>query len=168
MTNLRRDRPGAATYNPPMTTPRQTLEQDVKTALKSGDKERLATCRLLLTDIKNEQIRRGSEVDADAFAALVRKAIKQRAEAAEQFRAGGRPEMAAKEEREAAILEAYLPKQADESEIRAAIAAYVAAEGLAGPKGIGPVMREMLARFGASADGGTINRIARELLGPGG
>ena len=95
----------------------------------------------------------------------MRKAIKQRGEAAEQFRAGGRPELADKEEREAAILEAYLPQQAGEAELRAAIAAFVAAEGLAGPKGIGPVMRAMLARFGAAADGATINRLAREILG---
>jgi uncharacterized protein YqeY len=151
-----------------MTIPRETVERDLKAAMKAGEKERLATLRLLLTDLKNEQIRRGSEVDGDAFAAVVRKAIKQRGEAAEQYRAGGRPELAAKEEREAALLEAYLPPQADEAEIRAAIAAFVAAQGLAGPKGIGPVMREMLARFGATADGGTINRIAREVLGGGG
>jgi uncharacterized protein len=148
-----------------MATPQETVESDLRAALKAGEKEKLATLRLLLTDLKNERIRRGSEVDAETFAGLVRKAIKQRGEAAEQFRAGGRPELADKEEREAAILEAYLPQQVGEAEIRAAIEALVAAEGLSGPKGIGPVMRAMLARFGATADGGTINRLAREILG---
>jgi uncharacterized protein len=150
-----------------MTTPRETIETDLKAALKAGEKEKLATLRLLLTDLKNEQIRRGSEVDDETFAGLVRKAIKQRGEAAEQYRAGGRPELADKEEREAAFLAVYLPAQADEAEIRAAIAEYVAAEGLAGPKAIGPVMRAMLARFGAAADGATVNRLAREILSGG-
>ena len=148
-----------------MATPQETVESDLRAALKAGDKEKLATLRLLLADVKNERIRRGPEVDAETFAGLVRKAIKQRGEAAEQFRAGGRLELAEKEEREAAILEAYLPQQAGEAEIRAAIAAFAAAEGLSGPKGIGPVMRAMLARFGATADGATINRLAREVLG---
>ena len=103
-----------------MATPQETVESDLKAALKAGEKENLATLRLLLTDLKNERIRRGSEVDAETFAGLVRKAIKQR-EAAEQFRAGSRPELADKEEREAEILEAYLPQQVGEAEIRAAI-----------------------------------------------
>lgn len=147
-----------------MTTPRETIETDLKAALKAGEKEKLSTLRLLLTDIKNEHIRRGAEVDDETFAGLVRKAIKQRGEATEQFRAGGRPEMADKEEREAALLSVYLPKQADEAELRAAIAEFVAAEGLAGPKAMGPVMRAMLARFGTAADGATVNRLAREIL----
>lgn len=150
-----------------MTNPRETIERDLKAALKAGEKEKLATLRLLLTEIKNEQIRRGSEVDEEAFAGLVRKGIKQRGEAAEQYRAGGRPELADKEEREADFLAAYLPQQADEAEIRVAIAEFVAAEGLAGRQAIGPVMRAMMARFGARADGATVNRLAREILGGG-
>ena len=98
-----------------MATPQETVESDLRAALKAGDKEKLATLRLLLADVKNERIRRGSKVDTKTFAGLVRKAIKQRGEAAEQFRAGGRLELAEKEEREAAILEAYLPQQAGEA-----------------------------------------------------
>ncbi|HXO29728.1 MAG TPA: GatB/YqeY domain-containing protein [Thermoanaerobaculia bacterium] len=85
-----------------------------------------------------------------------------------QYRAGQREELAAKEESEAVILAGFLPAAADEGEIRAAVAALIAERGLSGPQAIGPVMKEMLARFGTSADGATINRIARELLGAGG
>ncbi|HLX08659.1 MAG TPA: GatB/YqeY domain-containing protein [Thermoanaerobaculia bacterium] len=145
--------------------PQQRIEAELKAALKSGDKLRLQTLRLLLTDIKNERIRRGGEVDEAGFVALVRKAIKQREEAATQYRAGERRELAAKEESEAAILAGFLPAAADEAEIRRAIAALIAERGLAGPQAIGPIMKETLARFGTSADGATINRIARELLG---
>lgn len=149
-------------------TPQQRIEAGVKEALKAGDKSRLQTLRLLLTEIKNERIRRGGEVDEAGFVGLVRKSIKQREEAAAQYRAGNRADLAAKEDEEAKILSAFLPAAADEGDIRAAIAALIAERGLSGPAAIGPVMKEMLARFGTSADGATINRIARELLGQGG
>ena len=148
--------------------PQQRIESELRAAMKSGDKLRLQTLRLLLTEIKNERIRRGGEVDEAGFAALVRKAIKQREEAAGQYRAGNRPDSAAKEDSEAAILVTFLPAAADEGEIRAAIAALIADRGLSGPQAMGPIMKEMLARFGGTADGATLNRIARELLSAGG
>jgi len=157
-----------AAATPAAAAPQQRIEAEVRAAMKSGDKARLQTVRLLLTEIKNDRIRRGGEVDEAGFVALVRKAIKQREEAAAQYRAGQRQELAAKEESEAAILAGFLPAAADESEIRAAVAALIDERGLSGPQAIGPVMKEMLARFGTSADGATINRIARELLGAGG
>jgi uncharacterized protein YqeY len=146
------------------TTPQQRIEADVKTAMKAGDKERLSTLRMLLTEIKNERIRRGSDVDEAGFVSLVRKAIKQREDSISQYRAGHREELAAKEEAEAKILAAYLPAQVDEGQIRSAVEALVAERGLSGPASIGPIMKEMLARFGSSADGATINRVAREVL----
>lgn len=146
------------------TPPQQRIEADVKTAMKSGEKEKLSTLRMLLTEIKNERIRRGSDVDEAGFVSLVRKAIKQREEAASQYRNGGREELAAKEESELKILSGYLPAQVDEGQIRAAVEEVVAAKGLSGPAAMGPIMKEVLARFGSSADGATINRIAREVL----
>lgn len=146
------------------TTPQQRIEADVKAAMKAGDKEKLATLRMLLTEIKNERIRKGSEVDEDGFVSLVRKAIKQREEAASGFQKGGRAEMAAKEESEAAFLATFLPAQVDEAQIRTAVQELVAERGLSGPASIGPIMKEMLARFGSSADGAVINRVAREVL----
>jgi uncharacterized protein YqeY len=150
------------------TPPQQRIEADVKAAMKSGEKEKLSTLRMLLTEIKNERIRRkGEEVDEAGFVSLVRKAIKQREDSVSQYRLGGREELAAKEEAEMKMLEAYLPAQVDEGQIRAAIEELVAARNLSGPAAIGPVMKEMLARFGSSADGATINRIAKETLAKG-
>ena len=146
------------------TTPQQRIEADVKTAMKSGDKERLGTLRMLLTEIKNERIRRGEEVDETGFVSLVRKAIKQREEAATQYRAGNREELAAKEDSEAKMLAGFLPAQVDEGQIRAAIQVLIDERGLSGPSAMGQVMKEMIARFGSSADGATINRITREVL----
>jgi uncharacterized protein YqeY len=146
------------------TTPQQRIEADVKTAMKAGEKERLSTLRMLLTEIKNERIRRGSDVDEAGFVSLVRKAIKQREEAALQYRNGAREELAAKEESEARLLASFLPAQVDEAQIRAAVEAAVAERGLSGPAAIGPIMKEMMGRFGSSADGAVINRVAREVL----
>jgi len=137
----------------------------VKDALKAKDKDRLGTLRMLLTDLKNEKIRLGEEVDEEGFFAVVRRGIKQRRDSETQYRDGGRAELADKEKLEAEILAAYLPQQAGEDEIRAAVQEYVAAEGLEGPRGIGPVMKAMIERFGGTADGTTINKVAREVLG---
>ena len=148
-----------------MSTPQETIQTQIKEALKAGDKERLSTLRLLLAAIKNETIRAGEEVDEAGFLKLVRKAIKQRKDSAEQYRKGDREELASKEEREAEILAAYLPPQVDEEELRSSIAALVESEGLAGPAAIGTIMKTMMAKYAGQTDGGTVNKIARKLLG---
>lgn len=147
-----------------MSTPQQTVQNDLKTAMKAKDKERLSTLRMLLTAIKNEQIDKGAELDDDGFLVVVRRLVKQRKDSSKQYRDNGRDELADKEDAEAAILEGYLPTQVDEAVLKQAIADFIAAEGLSGPKGIGPVMKAMMQKFGATAEGGTINKIARELL----
>lgn len=147
-----------------MPTPSENIQNQIKEALKAGDKERVSTLRLLLTSIKNEAIRAGSEVDEAGFLKLVQKALKQRKDSVEQYRKGGREELAAREEREAEILSAYLPPQVDEDELRTAIQALVEAEGLSGPAAIGAIMKSMMAKYSGRAEGGTINKIAREVL----
>jgi uncharacterized protein YqeY len=147
-----------------MTTPREQLELEIRAALKAGEKRRLATLRLLLTAVNNERIRGGEEVDEAGFLRLVQKAIKQRRDSAEQYRKGGRVELAENEEAEAEILGGYLPPAVSEEELRSVIAALVERENLAGPAAIGRVMKEMMSRFSGRTEGGTINRIAREVL----
>lgn len=132
--------------------------------MKARDKERLPVLRMLLTDLKNERIATGEEVDEDRFVAVVRRGIKQRNEAAEGFSAAGRTESAAAEEAEAEILAAYLPAQVSEDEIRRSIEELAEAQGLAGPRDLGKVMGPTLKRYGGSTDGATVQRIAREVL----
>lgn len=146
------------------TPPRARIEHDLRAALKAGEKQRLATLRLLLAEITNDEIRERSPLDETRFYAVVRRGIKQRRESAEQFRAGGRDEAAVREEEEAAILEEYLPRQVGEEELTAAVRELIAREGLEGPRAIGVVMRTMMERYAGRADGSVINRIARELL----
>jgi len=147
-----------------MTAPRDRLEAEIRSALKSGDKPRLATLRLLLTAVDNERIRQGEEVDDHTLLQLVQKAIKQRRDSAEQYRRGNREELAAAEEAEAEILGGFLPPQVAEEELRAAIEALVEEEKLEGPAAIGRVMKEMMSRYSGRADGATINGIARAVL----
>ena len=79
--------------------PQEQIESDVKEALRSGEKEKLSTLRLLLSEIKNERIRSREQVDEETFLRLVRKGIKQRKDSAEQYREGSRAELAEAEER---------------------------------------------------------------------
>ena len=148
-----------------MSEPRERIEADLRAARKAGQPERVATLGMLLTAIDNERIRAGEAVDDTTFATLVQRAIKQRKEAAEQYRQGGAEERAGREEREVEILAGYLPEQVGEEELREAIRELVEAGGLSGPAGIGRVMGQMMARYRGRADGSVINRLAREILG---
>lgn len=148
-----------------MTTPLDQVQGDLKDALKARDAERRDTLRLLLTALKNEKIERGDDLDEAGFLAVVKRLVKQRRDSAEQYREGGRDELAAQEEREIAVLEGYLPQQASEHDIRQAIERMVAEQGLEGPRAIGPIMQAMMKHFGAAADGKTVSRIARDVLG---
>lgn len=145
-------------------TPQQRIELDLRGAMKAGDKERVGTLRMLLAELKNERIRRGGEVDEAGFLTALRKGIKQREEAAEQFDQGSRPEQAAKERREAEILGSYLPAAPSEDEVRQAVEAYVAEHGLSGPQAMGRVMPAMIQRFEGRADNAVVSKVAREVL----
>ena len=147
-----------------MAQPQERVQNDLKDAMKAGDKERTGTLRMLLAELKNERIRAGGEVSEEAFLGLVQKAVKQRHDAAEQYRGAGRPELAEKEEREAKILGGYLPEAASEDEVRAAIQQLVTTESL-GPKDLGRVMGAVLPKFKGRIDGKVVQRLAREVLG---
>jgi uncharacterized protein YqeY len=147
-----------------MSNPQEQISTDLRQALKAGEKERVSTLRMLLSEIKNEQIRERQEIDEQGFSRLVRKSIKQREESAEQYDKGGRGELAAKERREIEILSVYMPEEIGEEKLRGAIAEILAESGQSGPQAMGLVMREMMARFGGQADGKRINELVREQL----
>ena len=145
-------------------TPKEGLEADVREAMKARQRERLLTLRLLVTDLNNKGIETRADVDEATFFALVQRSIKQRRESAEMYGDGGREDLASKELREIGFLEAYLPKQVTDDEIREQIAAFVAEQSLDGPAAIGTVMKEMMPRFSGGAEGSTISRLAKEIL----
>ncbi len=126
---------------------RDRINEAVKTAMKAGDKPRLATLRLITAALKDRElgIGQGAPVGGGALSeadivAVLQKMVKQRRDSIEQYTSGGRPELAEKEAAEIAVLEEYLPKMMDEAASRAAIAALIAEVGAAGPKDMGKVM----------------------------
>jgi len=124
----------------------------------------LSTLRLLKAAIKNRQVELRAELSDQEVLGLVSREVKRCAEAEEQFRAGGRPELADKEAAEAVILGAYLPAQLSEAEINEIVGRIVAATGAKGPQDMGKVMQQVMAETRGRADGKLVSGIVRRSL----
>jgi hypothetical protein len=145
---------------------RDKINDDLKTAMKAGDKDRVGTLRLVNAAIKSADIdaRPKDKIsDADILSVMA-KMIKQRRDSIEQFQAGGRPELADKEAAEIAVIEGYMPKQMSEAEAKTAIAAIIKETGAAGPKDMGKVMAALKAKFSGQMDFGKASAAVKELL----
>jgi uncharacterized protein YqeY len=136
--------------------------------MKSGDKARLAAVRLVLAKVKDRDIElrtAATKPDDDALVIeVLQKMVKQRRESIQLFEQGGRPEKAADEKAELAVIEEFLPQQLSETETRAAIEAIKAETGAAGVKDMGKVMGELKARHGAVLDMGKASGWVKEAL----
>jgi uncharacterized protein len=137
------------------------IRNDLNAARKERDKLRTTVYSTFLSEIRNREIELGSEASDEDVQALITTAIKRRREAAEQMRAGGREELAAKEEQEAAVLQAYLPPQLDEGEVREMVRQAIAG----GASDLGAVMKAVMPRVKGRFEGKELNRIVREELG---
>jgi hypothetical protein len=136
------------------------LRADQIVARKAADKDRTLVLGTVLAALKNRELDTGAApADADVVDVL-RKQIKQRLDSVEQYRAGGREDLAVKEEFEIGVLSGYLPPEADPEEIRAAARDAVAS----GASDIGRLMGVLMGRFKGKVDGKVINEIAREAL----
>jgi uncharacterized protein YqeY len=147
---------------------RDDLKQAQITAMKGGDKERLAALRLILARVKDRDIEqrtaaRPMEDDALIIDTL-QKMAKQRRESIEMYEKGGREELAAIERGELAVIEEFLPRQMDEDETRAAIEAIKAELGASGLKDMGRVMAELKARHGTVLDLGRASAWVKDML----
>jgi uncharacterized protein YqeY len=136
------------------------VRADITSAMKSSERERAAALRMVLSELQ-KAVKEGS---GDELAVL-RRERKRRLEAAEQFRGGGRPELADKEESEAALIQGYLPAELDDSELDSMIAHAISDTGASSPKDMGQVMREVMARVEGRADGKRVSGRVREALG---
>ena len=143
---------------------RKLLEADMKEALRSRDTVRLETVRGARGAIRNKEIEVGKVLDDEGIVRVLRTLVKQRVEAAEQYRAGGREDLAAKEAREQEVLEAYLPAAPSPAEVERVVSEVIAGVGAAGPRDIGRVMKPALERLGPAADGKLVSQVARRLL----
>jgi len=145
-------------------TLKDRITEDMKSAMRARQPERLSAIRMLLAAIKQREIDGRIEADDALVAATVEKLIKQRRDAIAQFEAGGRSDLVAKEEAEIEILSAYLPQQMSEAEIDAAIDAAIAETGAAGPSAMGKVMALLKPRLAGKADIGRVSAIVKQRL----
>ena len=143
------------------------LSTEIKTSLKAGDRTRLATMRLLAAAVKNREVELGHDLSEEEFLEVVGREVKRRREAAEAYERGGRPELVEKERAEQSVLDAYLPEQLSEEEVRDAIEEAITATGASGPNEVGKVMGWIMGRHKGRVDGGQVNRLARERLAGG-
>ena len=131
---------------------RAKINDDIKTAMKAGDKPRVATLRLINAAIQSAEIEAKKSIDDAAVLAVMTKMVKQRRDSIAQFTSGGRPELAEAEAAEIAIIEAYLPKQMDESAVAAAIADAIKEAGATSAKDMGKVMTVLKAKYAGQMD----------------
>ena len=128
-------------------------------AMKAREKDRVGALRLVLSELQKAQ-----KDGSDDELAVLRRERKRRLEAAEQFRDGGRPELADQEEAEARIIESYLPAELDDAELDAIVQAAIAETGAKEPKDMGQVMKAVMAKAGGRADGKRASARVREVL----
>ncbi|VUZ86172.1 aspartyl-tRNA amidotransferase subunit B [Candidatus Methylomirabilis lanthanidiphila] len=140
------------------------LAEDLKTALKSGDRLRTSVLRLLYALIKNREIERRGELDDAEIIQAVIASCKTRKEAIEQFRKGGRDELAAKEEAELTLLEAYLPPPLSPEELRSKIEEALLTAQASSLKDMGKVMAVLMPEIAGRADGKVASQLVKEAL----
>lgn len=130
--------------------------EDMKSAMRAGEKEKLANIRMVMAAIKQREVDERIELDDAQVLAVIDKMLKQRRESIAQFRAGGRADLVAKEEAELALLGAYMPAQLGEAELEGLISAAIAATGAASIKDMGKVMAAIKASAAGRADMGAV------------
>ena len=145
---------------------KERITDDMKTAMRAKEADRLSTIRMLLAAIKQREVDERITLDDAAVVAIVDKLIKQRKDSISQFGQAGRQDLVDKETAELAVLEAYLPARLDADQINAQVAALVAELGAAGPGDMGKVMGAAKQRFAGQADMGLVSAAVKRALQP--
>jgi len=148
-----------------MATLKERLSEQMKTAMKSADKETLAFARNLHAAVRKKEIDDRIDLDDAGFIKIVTTSAKQRQDSIDQFRQGGREDLVAKEEAELKFLQAFLPAQMDEAEVRRLVDWAIAEAKATGPKDLGAVMKVLLPKVQGRADGKWVNQLVREKIG---
>jgi len=140
------------------------ITEDMKSAMRAGEKDRLAAIRLILAAVKQREVDERITLDDTQVLAVLDKMVKQRRESIAQFQSGGREDLVAKENAELAILQAYLPAQMSEAELDALIAEAIASTGAASIKDMGKVMGVVKAKAQGKADMGSVSARIKQKL----
>lgn len=143
---------------------KQRLIDDMKTAMKAGEKERLGTIRLINADIKRKEVDERIEVDDAQVLAILEKMMKQRKDSVSQFEAASREDLAVIERAEMAIIETYLPAKLGDAEVQAAVEAAVTESGATGPADMGKVMAILKPKLAGQADMGEVSKLLKQRL----
>lgn len=143
---------------------KQRLTEDMKAAMKGGDKETLGVIRLVNAAIKQREVDERIELDDAAVVAVLDRMVKQRRDSVAQYEAAAREDLAAVERAEIAVIERYLPAKMDQAAIEAAIEAAVAATGAAGPGDMGRLMGVLKPQLAGQADMGQVSALVKKRL----
>jgi len=150
-----------------MASIKEQLSNQIKTAMKSGDKETLGYARNLHALIRKKEIDDRIDLDDAGVIKIITSSVKQRQDSIEQFQQGGREDLVAKEQAELKFLQSYLPAQMDEAELKSLVDWAVTEAKATGPKDLGQVMKLLLPKVQGRADGKWVNQLVRERIGQG-
>jgi len=140
------------------------LTEDMKSAMKAGDKDRLKVVRLMLADIKRVEVDSRQEVDDAGVLSILEKAVKQRRDSIEQFDKGGRADLSDIEKAELEVIQTYLPEQLGEDELTALVDEIIAATGAESIRDMGKVMGAIKAKAAGKADMGAVGAMVKARL----
>ena len=140
------------------------LEADLKSAMKGKDQLRVSVIRMLKSAIKYREIELMKSLDDAGVQAVIGSEVKRRRDAVEQYRQGGREDLASKEEQEIAILQHYQPAQLSEAELARVVDGVLARVGAQGPKDMGKVMKELLPEVQGKAEGKVVSELVKQRL----
>jgi uncharacterized protein len=147
---------------------KDTISEDLKNAMKSGQKLRLETLRTIRAALMEKEIEKrgsGNPMSPEDELGVLTTAAKKRKESIEQFQNGGRPELAEQERQELAVIQEYLPKQMSQEDMEKAVRDIIATTGAAGPGDFGKVMPQVMKQLKGKADGRVIQETVKKLLG---
>lgn len=148
-----------------MASIKESLQEQIKTAMKAGDKEKLLYARSLHSAIRKKEIDDRVDLDDAAVTKIITSVLKQRQDSIEQFKQGGRLDLVAKEEAEAAFLKTFLPEQMSEAELTQIVEQAIAEAKATTAKDMGAVMKLVMPKTAGRADGKVINQLIRAKLG---
>ena len=143
---------------------KQRVQDDMKAALKAGEKERLGALRLIFAAIRQKEIDERIELSDEQVFGVLDKMIKQRRDSIEQFRGAGREDLVGKEEIELGICQSYMPQPLDDGEIAGLIDAAIAATGAAGMRDMGKLMAHLRPQILGRADMGAVSALVKARL----
>jgi uncharacterized protein YqeY len=144
---------------------KQRIQDDMKAAMKAGDKPRLAVIRLILAAIKQREVDERIELNDEQVLAVLDKMVKQRRDSIQQYGDAGRDDLAAAEQAEVEIIQAYLPEALSEAEIAGIVAQAIADTGASSMKDMGKVMGKIKPQIQGRADMGAVSALVKQKLG---